>query len=70
MAPKKNPLDEAIRGLTTQPTARPYGFRVEAACNGFTDDVLRLYGEELGSRSEAIRILIAKGAAALAAERS
>ena len=52
--------------------ARPYECRIESACNAETAEVIALYAdmEHRGSRSNAIRDLIARGAASLAAERA
>lgn len=50
--------------------ARPYDYRVESAANAETGWAIHLYGLELGSRSEAIRDLLARGIAAVAAERA
>jgi hypothetical protein len=65
-------LADALHTLTAsnRPTARPYGYRIESACNAAMSDVITFYGLELGSESEAIRDLVARGAAALAAERA
>lgn len=64
-------LDMALASLAgTMPSARPFDYRVEAAANGATGLVVDLYGAELGSRSEAIRDLLKRGAASLQAERA
>jgi len=63
-------LDEALARLPGRAQVRPYKHRVESACNEATADVIRLYGVELGSASQAVRDLIARGAASLAAERA
>lgn len=63
-------LDAALAKLaTTVSSARPFNYRVESAANEATGDVVDLYGIELGSRSEAIRDLLKRGGAHLAAER-
>lgn len=63
-------LVDALERLAERPTARPFGRRIEAACNEPMGDVIELYGAEIGSVSEAIRVLVAKGAAVLLAERT
>lgn len=76
---KKTDLDKALEALATVGTRRPYSARVEAvapygrieaACNVATGEVITALGVELGSKSEAIRYLLARGAAALAADRA
>lgn len=69
--PGMSPLDEALAALAYRgPRPRPYSARVESAANEETGEVIRLYGEELGSASEAVRDLLARGAADLARERA
>jgi hypothetical protein len=64
-------LDEALAALAgTVASARPFDYRVESAANGATGAVIDAYGDVLGSRSEAIRDLLKRGAASLAAERA
>lgn len=65
-------LDDALRALvgSGRPTARPYGYRIESACNAAMSDVITLYGAELGSESEAIRDLVARGSVDLRRERA
>lgn len=64
-------LDEALEAMTVRnPQLRPFGHRVEGACNAATRDVISTYGLELGSESAAIRDLLARGAASVAAERA
>jgi hypothetical protein len=64
-------LDMALASMAgTMASARPFDYRVEAAANGATGLVVDLYGAELGSRSEAIRDLLKRGAASLLAERA
>lgn len=71
VTPGMGALDEALAALESRgPRPRPYSARVESAANAETGEVIRLYGEELGSASEAVRDLLARGAASLAAERS
>ena len=60
-------LTEALATLAAIGTRRPYGARVESSCNAATRAVIDAYGLELGSRSEAIRELLALGARMLAA---
>lgn len=67
---KKNDLDVALANLATVGTRRPYGARVESACNAATGAVIDALGAELGSKSEAIRELLARGARSLAADRA
>lgn len=52
--------------------ARPYECRVEAACNAETAEIITLHADASfrGSKSDAIRDLIARGAASLAIERA
>lgn len=67
----KSTLDEALTALAgTVASARPFNYRIESAGNAATGAVIDAYGEELGSRSEAIRDLLKRGAASLAAERA
>jgi hypothetical protein len=70
--PETITLEEALHALVAspRPTARPYGYRIEATGNALIADVIATYGMELGSDSEAIRDLLARGAKALAAERA
>lgn len=75
MAPKTrtDPLTEALENLAARgPVARPYERRIEAACNEETAIVIERHAREhfRGSRSDATRDLIARGAASLAAERA
>lgn len=63
-------LTEALATLEKMGTRRPYDGRIEAACNRATADVIEAYGLEVGSRSEAVRELLALGAAVLAATRA
>lgn len=67
----KNPmLDAALAALEKAGTRRPYDGRIEAACNQATADVIEAYGAEVGGKSEAVRELLALGAAVLAATRA
>lgn len=72
MAPEvTTPLEEALAAVErTLPSARPFSYRIESAGNEAIGAVIDLYGIELGSRSEAIRDLLARGARSLAAERA
>lgn len=63
-------LDEALARLRDRAHVRPYRHRVESACNKETAEVIRLYGLELGSSSQAIRDLLARGAATLRPDRA
>lgn len=66
-------LDEALAAITNtgnDPRDRPYNYRVESAANAWTGSLINAYGEELGSRSEAIRDLLHRGGLHLAAERA
>lgn len=64
-------LSAALAGLLDRgASARPFNRRVEAACNEETGEVIELYGRLMGSTSEAIRALVARGAVSLAAERA
>ena len=66
-------LDEALAALAGRGAqSRPYDCRVESACNAETMDVINTWAAEAhrGSRSDAIRDLIAIAAKALQAERA
>ena len=63
-------LDEALSMLASKPPRRPYEARIESAAPAIIGAVVALYGLELHSTSEAVRDLLARGAASLAAERA
>lgn len=64
-------LDEALARLRDRAAqTRPYQHRVESACNAETAEVIRLYGQQLGSSSQAIRDLLFRGAATLHPDRA
>jgi hypothetical protein len=56
-------LDEALAAAETAlPGARPFKYRIECAANSTTGAVIEAYGAVLGSKSEAIRHLLMRGA--------
>lgn len=66
-------LDEALAALAGRGAqSRPYSSRVESACNDETMDVINTWALEAwrGSRSDAIRDLIAIAGETIAARRA
>lgn len=63
-------LDQALDWLAGQTVQGKLSGRIESACDAATAAVVELYGAELDSKSKAVRDLLRRGAASLAAERA
>lgn len=66
-------LDAALEALVNQDVSGRNDRRIESACDAVMDEVLTALGDVLGgnmARSKGIRLLVAKGAEAMLAERA